>query len=297
MEKTLIVNYKEVDIQREDNTVLYNVNFAVGEGEFVYLTGVVGSGKSSLLKTIYGELDIQTGTAEVLGYNMRRIKRRHIPVLRKQLGIVFQDFRLLMDRNVRRNLDFVLRSTGWKSRTERAERIREVLETVGLADKQEAMPYELSGGEQQRVCIARAILNKPLLILADEATGNQDSESGQQTARILYELAQQGTAVVFATHNNALIEQFPGRVYECKNNQFICHDSVITSASKPAVVEVHEEPIVKEEPAAIEIQEETTVIEKPELIELHEEPIATEAPITFGDDDIPVATIADPNKE
>lgn len=297
MEKTLIVNYKEVDIQREDNTVLYNVNFAVGEGEFVYLTGVVGSGKSSLLKTIYGELDIQTGTAEVLGYNMRRIKRRHIPVLRKQLGIVFQDFRLLMDRNVRRNLDFVLRSTGWKSRTERAARIREVLETVGLADKQEAMPYELSGGEQQRVCIARAILNKPLLILADEATGNQDSESGQQTARILYELAQQGTAVVFATHNNALIEQFPGRVYECKNNQFICHDSVITSASKPAVVEVHEEPIVKEEPAAIEIQEETTVIEKPEVIEPHEEPIATEAPITFGDDDIPVATIADPNKE
>ena len=130
MEKTLIVNFKEVDIQREDNTVLYNVNFAVGEGEFVYLTGVVGSGKSSLLKTIYGELDIQTGTAEVLGYNMRRIKRRHIPALRRQLGIVFQDFRLLMDRNVRRNLDFVLRSTGWKNRTERAERIRQVLETV-----------------------------------------------------------------------------------------------------------------------------------------------------------------------
>lgn len=305
MEKTLIVNFKEVDIQREDNTVLYNVNFAVGEGEFVYLTGVVGSGKSSLLKTIYGELDIQTGTAEVLGYNMRRIKRRHIPALRRQLGIVFQDFRLLMDRNVRRNLDFVLRSTGWKSRTERAERIRQVLETVGLADKQEAMPYELSGGEQQRVCIARAILNKPILILADEATGNQDSQSGQQTARILYELAQQGTAVVFATHNNALIEQFPGRVYECKNNQFICHDSVITSATKPAETTIHEEARVEEKPDATVKTPEPVAIEEP--IKVPEEPAkAAEETIkmvedsvkeidtpmvTADDDDIPVAKI------
>ena len=305
MEKTLIVNFKEVDIQREDNTVLYNVNFAVGEGEFVYLTGVVGSGKSSLLKTIYGELDIQTGTAEVLGYNMRRIKRRHIPALRRQLGIVFQDFRLLMDRNVRRNLDFVLRSTGWKSRTERAERIRQVLETVGLADKQEAMPYELSGGEQQRVCIARAILNKPILILADEATGNQDSQSGQQTARILYELAQQGTAVVFATHNNALIEQFPGRVYECKNNQFICHDSVITSATKPAETTVHEEARVEEKPDTTVKAPEPVAIEEP--IKVSEEPAkAAEETIkmvedtvkeidtpmvTADDDDIPVAKI------
>lgn len=305
MEKTLIVNFKEVDIQREDNTVLYNVNFAVGEGEFVYLTGVVGSGKSSLLKTIYGELDIQTGTAEVLGYNMRRIKRRHIPALRRQLGIVFQDFRLLMDRNVRRNLDFVLRSTGWKSRTERADRIRQVLETVGLADKQEAMPYELSGGEQQRVCIARAILNKPILILADEATGNQDSQSGQQTARILYELAQQGTAVVFATHNNALIEQFPGRVYECKNNQFICHDSVITSATKPAETTVHEAARAEEKPDATVKAPEPVAVEEP--IKVSEEPAkATEETIkmvedtvkeidtpmvTADDDDIPVAKI------
>lgn len=305
MEKTLIVNFKEVDIQREDNTVLYNVNFAVGEGEFVYLTGVVGSGKSSLLKTIYGELDIQTGTAEVLGYNMRRIKRRHIPALRRQLGIVFQDFRLLMDRNVRRNLDFVLRSTGWKSRTERAERIRQVLETVGLADKQEAMPYELSGGEQQRVCIARAILNKPILILADEATGNQDSLSGQQTARILYELAQQGTAVVFATHNNALIEQFPGRVYECKNNQFICHDSVITSATKPAETTVHEEAPMEEKPEAtvkatepVAVEDKIKVPEEPakaaeETIKIVEDTVKeTDTPmVTADDDDIPVAKI------
>lgn len=311
MEKTLIVNFKEVDIQREDNTVLYNVNFAVGEGEFVYLTGVVGSGKSSLLKTIYGELDIHTGTAEVLGYNMRRIKRRHIPALRRQLGIVFQDFRLLMDRNVRRNLDFVLRSTGWKSRTERAERIRQVLETVGLADKQEAMPYELSGGEQQRVCIARAILNKPILILADEATGNQDSESGQQTARILYELAQQGTAVVFATHNNALIEQFPGRVYECKNNQFLCHESVVTSATKPSETKAHEQAPAEEKPSVevkaaepVAVEEPINVSEEPakaaeETIKMVEETVQKIEPTTAiaDNDDIPVATIDTSNQE
>ena len=220
----MVINYKEVDIQRDDNTILYNVNMHVSEGEFVYLTGVVGSGKSSLLKTIYGELDIKNGKAEVLDFNMRHIPRRKIPALRKQLGIVFQDFRLLEDRNVRLNLDFVLRCTGWKNRTKRAERIAEVLETVGLPDKQEAMPYELSGGEQQRVCIARAILNSPKLILADEATGNQDVESALRTVQILYELAQQGTAVIMATHNNNLIERFPGRIYECRNHQFMSHE-------------------------------------------------------------------------
>ena len=219
MEETLILNYKDVDIQRDDNLILYNVNLEVHEGEFVYLTGVVGSGKTSLLKTIYGELDINTGEAEVLGRNMRRIKRSQIPALRKELGIVFQDFRLLADRNVRENLDFVLRATGWKKRAERADRISEVLKTVGLADRLEAMPYELSGGEQQRICIARAILNSPKLIIADEATGNQDSESSIQTTRILHELAQQGTAVIMATHNNALIDYFPGTVYACKDHR------------------------------------------------------------------------------
>ncbi|MCR4995637.1 MAG: ATP-binding cassette domain-containing protein [Bacteroidales bacterium] len=216
-----IIKYKEADIQRDENVVLYNVNFEVHTGEFVYLTGVVGSGKSSLLKTIYGELDITTGTAEVLGHDMRRIKRRQIPALRKKLGIVFQDFRLLPDRNVRKNLDFVLRATGWKSRTARADRISEVLATVGLADKLEAMPYELSGGEQQRICIARAILNNPVLILADEATGNQDVESGLRTAHILHDLSLKGTAVIMATHNNDLISRFNGTVYECKEHRLI----------------------------------------------------------------------------
>ena len=215
MEEALIINYKDVDIRRDDNLILYNVNLQVHAGEFVYLTGVVGSGKSSLLKTIYGELDINTGSAEVLGRNMGTLKRRHIPALRKELGIVFQDFQLLPDRN----LDFVLRATGWKKRADRADRISEVLGIVELSDKLESMPYELSGGEQQRVCIARAILNSPKLILADEATGNQDSESGIRTTRILHELAEQGTAVIMATHNNALIEQFQGTVYECKDHR------------------------------------------------------------------------------
>ncbi len=219
MEEALIINYKDVDIQRDDNVILYNVNFQVHAGEFVYLTGLVGSGKTSLLKSIYGELDILTGEAEVLGRDMCSIKRRQIPALRKQLGIVFQDFRLLPDRNVRENLDFVLRATGWETRSDRANRISEVLNIVGLADRLEAMPHELSGGEQQRICIARAILNSPRLILADEATGNQDAESGIRTVQLLHELSQQGTAVIMATHNDALINQFPGTVYECKNHR------------------------------------------------------------------------------
>jgi len=226
----MIIDYKDVEIRRDDNVILSGVNFMVHEGEFVYLTGVVGSGKTSLLKTIYGELDIHSGTAEVLGRNMLSIKRRHIPALRKELGIVFQDFRLLPDRTVRKNLDFVLRATGWKKRDEREERIRQVLEIVELSDKIDAMPYELSGGEQQRVSIARAILNSPKLILADEATGNQDAESGLRTVRLLHDLAEQGTAVIMATHNNSLIEQFPGTVYDCKDHRL----SSATSEDSPA---------------------------------------------------------------
>lgn len=232
MEKALIINYQDVDIQREDNVILYNVNLSVHEGEFVYLTGIVGSGKSSLLKSIYGELDILTGSAQVLDRDMRTIKRRHLPALRKQLGIVFQDFRLLDDRNVRENLDFVLRATGWKKRAERADRINQVLETVGLSDKLESMPYELSGGEQQRICIARAILNSPRLILADEATGNQDAESGIRTTRILHELAEAGTAVIMATHNDSLISQFPGTVYECRNHRLVKEDEQPTTVAE-----------------------------------------------------------------
>ncbi|MCR5820822.1 MAG: ATP-binding cassette domain-containing protein [Bacteroidaceae bacterium] len=211
----MIINYSNVTISRGDNIVLTDVDMTIEAGQFVYLTGVVGSGKTSLLRTIYGELDITDGQAEVLGHDMCRIKRRQLPALRRQLGIVFQDFRLLAERSVKQNLDFVLRATGWKHKDERNERIIQVLDIVGMAEKLNAMPYELSGGEQQRVCIARAILNSPALILADEATGNQDKESGIRTASILYSLAQQGTAVIMATHNDALIEQFPGIIYTC----------------------------------------------------------------------------------
>lgn len=262
----MVIDYKEVDICRDEDTILYNVNMHVEEGDFVYLTGVVGSGKSSLLKTIYGELDITTGSAEVLGNDMRNIKRRRIPALRKQLGIVFQDFRLLTDRNVRENLDFVLRCTGWKNRTERAQRIAQVLEIVGLPDKQESMPHELSGGEQQRVCIARAILNTPKLILADEATGNQDEESGLRTTQILYDLSKQGTAVIMATHNNGIIDHFPGRVYECRNHQLLSLDKAQEeSASKTPEAQV--------------------------------EPEDNEASTAPVDDDIPVASVAAENNQ
>ncbi|MBP5769801.1 MAG: ATP-binding cassette domain-containing protein [Bacteroidaceae bacterium] len=240
MEETLIINYQRVDIQREDQLVLRDVDWQVHSGEFVYLTGVVGSGKSSLMKTVYGELDIHTGAAEVLGTDMLKVKRRRIPALRRQLGIVFQDFRLLTDRTVRANLDFVLRATGWKRKAERKERIEEVMQRVGLMEKLDKMPYELSGGEQQRVCVARAILNSPKLILADEATGNQDVESGRKTVQILHELTETGTAVVMATHNNALMAEFPGTVYECTQQRLLRAQRPIVLESAPSELQLKE---------------------------------------------------------
>ena len=171
------IDYQHVDIIQEGHPILADVCFQADAGELVYLVGKVGTGKSSLLKTFYGELDVRTGSAKVLDYEMTKIKRKQIPALRKQLGIVFQDFQLLNDRDVHGNLDFVLRATGWKKRKEREKRIAEVLEQVGMTDKLDKMPYQLSGGEQQCVCIARAILNHPDIILADEATGNLDREN------------------------------------------------------------------------------------------------------------------------
>lgn len=213
----MLVNYNNVDICHDDKAILKGVNLHVGEGEFVYLIGRVGSGKTSLLKTLYAELGIHSGTAEVLGFDMTRIRRKQVPDLRRQLGIVFQDFQLLTDRNVYDNLDFVLRCTKWKSRQERKTRINEVLELVGMTDKMVCKPYELSGGEQQRICIARALLNHPRMILADEATGNLDNETGRQAATILYDVCKQGTTVIMATHNDRLLLEFPGKVYRCRN--------------------------------------------------------------------------------
>ncbi|MBO7120606.1 MAG: ATP-binding cassette domain-containing protein [Bacteroidaceae bacterium] len=212
----MILNYKDVDIYQDEHLVLNKVNFSVEEGEMVYLTGPVGSGKSSLLKTIYGELPVEGGKAEVLGFNMNRFKTKHQPALRRQMGIVFQDFQLMRDRTVQRNLDFVLRSTGWKKKAERDNRIGEVLEMVKLSDKKDKFIYELSGGEQQRIGIARALLNNPKVILADEPTGNLDTENGELILALLDEIRRQNnTAVILSTHNMQWPEFFPGTVYRC----------------------------------------------------------------------------------
>lgn len=215
----MLINYQNVEINQQDLCVLNNVNMQLNEGEFVYLIGKVGSGKTSLLKTIYGELDIADGEAEVLGYNMRTIKRKHIPELRRKLGIVFQDFQLLTDRSVNDNLEFVLRATGWQNKSEIKERIEQVLEQVGMSNKGYKIPNELSGGEQQRIVIARAILNSPAIILADEPTGNLDSETGRQIVELLKHISQTGSSVLMTTHNLQLLKTFPGKVYKCEEHQ------------------------------------------------------------------------------
>ena len=216
----MFIEYKNVNIYQDDVCVLGNVNFHVDEGEFIYIIGHVGSGKSSLLKTIYCELDIYEGDeAVVLGRNLLKIKRKEVPALRKELGIIFQDFQLLHDRSVYKNLRFVLKATGWKGKTEIDERIDEVLEAVGMVDKKMKMPYELSGGEQQRIAIARAILNKPKMILADEPTGNLDPETADNIVSLLKQISLTGTAVVMSTHNLPMLDKYPGIVYQCNEGQ------------------------------------------------------------------------------
>lgn len=214
-----LIRYKSVNINQQELGVLEDVNLELNKGEFVYLIGKVGSGKTSLLKTIYGELDIQSGDAEVLGYNMSNIKRKHIPQLRRRLGIVFQDFQLLTDRNVHSNLSFVLRATGWSNKIAIKERIDEVLDQVGMTGKGYKMPNELSGGEQQRIVIARAILNRPEIILADEPTGNLDSETGRQIVELLKSICASGSAIMMTTHNLHLLSEYPGIVYRFENHQ------------------------------------------------------------------------------
>lgn len=210
----MLIDYKNVQISLDSKTLLSNVNFEVNENDFVYLVGKVGTGKSSLLKTLYGELPIEEGEAHILDYDLKKLKRKHLPELRQQLGIVFQDFQLIHEQTVGRNLDFVLRSTGWKKKL-RPERIREVLALVGLEGAANKFPHELSGGEQQRICIARALLNHPRIILADEPTGNLDAETSQNIMKILLAVREQGTAVVMITHNLNLLNNYPGIVYEC----------------------------------------------------------------------------------
>lgn len=214
----MIIDYENVSVRLGERDILNDVTFQINEGDFVYLVGRVGSGKSTLLKTMYGEVDAYQGKAIVLDTDMRRIKRNHLPRLRRQLGIVFQDFQLLTDRNVNENLDFVLRATGWNNKKKREARISEVLSLVDMDNRGKDMPYILSGGEQQRICIARALLNSPSLILADEPTGNLDSETTWQTIALLYDIAKKGnTTVILTTHNEAIMDDFSGRVFNVKD--------------------------------------------------------------------------------
>ncbi|MBO8437564.1 MAG: ATP-binding cassette domain-containing protein [Bacteroidetes bacterium] len=212
MEDNLLIDYNGVDVERKEFTVLKNVDFKLYSGEFVYFIGLVGSGKSSLLKTFYAEIPVTTGSARVLDYDMLALKKRDIPMLRRKIGIVFQDFQLLIDRSVGANLEFVLRATGWKDKGEINDRVEEVLSKVGMQTKAYKMPHELSGGEQQRIVIARALLNSPKLILADEPTGNLDPQTGNKIAELLHEICSTGTSVIMTTHNHNIIQDYPGRV-------------------------------------------------------------------------------------
>lgn len=211
-----VVDYRNVDIARAERKVLGEVNFRMQAGEFCYLVGRVGSGKSSLMKTMYADVPVMHGEkAEILGTDILNIRRGEIPFLRRKIGIVFQDFQLLQDRSAGANLRFVLEATGWKDRTLMDARIKEVLEEVGMANKQYKMPHELSGGEQQRIVIARALLNNPKLIIADEPTGNLDPQTGNHIVKLLHKLAAEGHAVLMATHNMQLVEDFPARTVRC----------------------------------------------------------------------------------
>lgn len=227
-----LIEYSKVEILRKEHVVLKDVTFSVAPGEFVYLIGKVGSGKSSLLKSVYGEVPVDTGEAKVFDYDLRNLRGKDIPHLRRKIGIVFQDFQLLMERNVYANLDFVLSATGWRNKAEKAQRIDEVLRQVGMHNKSYKMPHELSGGEQQRIVIARALLNSPDLILADEPTGNLDPETGSQIISHLYEISKAGTAVVLATHNIGLIDTYPARVLRCEDKRLVSQDGQTASGNE-----------------------------------------------------------------
>lgn len=253
----MLIDYKNVNIYQQDLLVLEGVNFHVDEGEFIYLIGRVGSGKSSLLKSIYFELDVEEAdNAVVLNHDLRGLKRKYIPALRRQMGIIFQDFQLLGDRSVYQNLRFVLKATGWKKKDEIDARIKDVLTDVGMEDKGDRMPHELSGGEQQRIAIARAILNRPKMIVADEPTGNLDPETAANIIGLLRQISQTGTAVIMSTHNIPLLDQFPGIVYRCKDKKL---EEITDNYNQLQLDEEDEEPVEEAETSGYETREDLSV--------------------------------------
>lgn len=216
----MLVDYQKINICQGGELILKDVEFSVDTDQFIYIIGKVGSGKSSLLKTMYCELDIpkqETQKAEVLGHDLLTLKRRDIPALRKEMGIIFQDFQLLHDRSVFKNLQFILHSTGWKSNKDINNRIEQVLSDVGMSDKKDKYPHELSGGEQQRIAIARAVLNTPKIIIADEPTGNLDPETANNIVELLRKITESGTSVIMSTHNISMLKKYPGIIYKCED--------------------------------------------------------------------------------
>jgi cell division transport system ATP-binding protein len=221
MDNENIIEFSDATISHFDHLVLSDVNISIKEKEFIYLIGKVGSGKSSLIKTIDAEIPLQKGKATVAGFQLNKLKKRQIPYLRRKLGIIFQDFQLLIDRNVYQNLYFVLKATGWTKKKEIEKRINEVLDLVGLSTKGYKMPHQLSGGEQQRVVIARALLNNPNIILADEPTGNLDPDTSSDIVKLLHDISNNGCTVVMATHNYSFLKKFPARTLKCENGKIV----------------------------------------------------------------------------
>ena len=219
-----LIHFKDADILNGENVVIYSLDMDVQPGDFVYIVGKVGSGKTSIIRTVTAENRLLKGEGNVCGFDLVGIKSRDIPFLRRSMGVIFQDFQLLTDRSVEDNLEFVLRATGWKDRGLIDARITEVLSSVGMSTKAHKMPYQLSGGEQQRIAIARALLNKPAVILADEPTGNLDGETADEILLLLRDLNAAGTAIVMVTHNRSIFEKYPGRVFACEGEH--CHEVI-----------------------------------------------------------------------
>ena len=225
MSTDTVIEFANVSIFQREILVLSDVSLKIGNGQFVYLIGKTGSGKSSLLQTIYADLPLNDGSATVAGFDLRHIKYREIPLLRRKLGIIFQDFQLLIDRSVAENLIFVMKATGWKDKVKMKERVTEVLDKVGLETKGFKMPHQLSGGEQQRVAIARALINDPDIILADEPTGNLDPETSKGIMNLLFEISNSGRSVLMATHNYSLFKEFPAPTLKCEDGKIMPQES------------------------------------------------------------------------